>query len=92
MCIVYSTSKVDRAHNRSLIDRGANRGVAGEYSRVLFTHPDRRVDIRGTDNHEITSIPIVTTGGFTRTTTYDVIMVLHQCAYYSKGTTFHSTG
>jgi hypothetical protein len=46
----------------SLIDCGANGGIAGIDTRVIERHPHQTVDIRGIDNHEITSIPIVTAG------------------------------
>ena len=47
-------------HNHSLINLGENGLVAGKDVCIQFSHPDRQVDIRGIDNHEINSIPIVT--------------------------------
>ena len=35
----------------SLVDEGANGGVAGSDMRVIETYTDRKVDIRGIDNH-----------------------------------------
>ena len=87
-----STSKVDRLSNHSLIDHGANWGVSGEDVRVQFYHPDRRVDIRGIDNHEINSIKIVKAEEVTSTTLGEVIIIMHQHAYYSKGNTINSSG
>jgi hypothetical protein len=46
----------------SLIDRGANRGVAGSDVRVIFK-TNRTVDIRGIDNHRCTNIEIGTVSG-----------------------------
>ena len=87
-----STSKVDRVRNHSLIDREANGEVAGEDSRVLFTYTYLRVDIRGIDDHDINSIPIIAGGRVTNTTIREVIIIIHQCAYYSKGNAIHSFG
>jgi hypothetical protein len=46
----------------SLIDRGANGGVAGTDVRVIFK-TGQTVDIRGIDNHRCTNIDINTVGG-----------------------------
>ena len=59
---MYSTSKFNRLRNHSLIDRGTNRGVTFEDFHVLFTHPDRLVDVKGMHNHRINSIYIVVAG------------------------------
>ena len=47
--------------------------------------------MRGIDNHEITSIPLVTAGGVTSTTSGEVILIMHQCAYHPKTKTIHSS-
>ena len=60
--VIYYITKSSRSSLHSLVDRGANGGVAGSDVRVIETHPDRKVDIRGIDNHEITAIPLVTAG------------------------------
>jgi hypothetical protein len=64
--IQYSVSQASRKKKSSLIDRGANGGIAGIDTRVIERHPHRTVDIRGIDNHEITCIPIVTAGAVAR--------------------------
>ena len=69
-------SKVDRVRNNFLIDRRVNGVLAGEVVRVLFTHPNRRVDIRGTHDHDINSAPITTAGGVTKTTILEVIIII----------------
>ena len=46
MQVIYSASKTDRAHKHSLVDRGANRGVAGSEVRFIHINTDKRVDIR----------------------------------------------
>ena len=62
------------------MDVGANGDVAGNDVRVIAKHPDRIVDIRGIDNHEITSILLVAAGGVVLTTSGEVILMMHQHA------------
>ena len=50
------------AKSLSLIDRGANGGVAGEDVRIIF-RTNRNVDIKGIDNHHVNDIGIGTVGG-----------------------------
>jgi hypothetical protein len=90
--IQYSASQASRRKKSSLIDRGANGGIAGIDTRVLERHPHRTVDIRGIDNHEITSIPIVTAGAVARSQRGDVILIMHQYAYHpQQGRSIHSS-
>ena len=63
----------------SLVDRGANGGIAGEDVRIIFKTMRSSVDIQGIDNHQVTNIPIVTsTGGVVQSQRGDVIAILHQ--------------
>jgi len=80
------------ARHGSLVDRGANGGVAGDDVRIINKSPDRCVDIQGIDNHQIQSVPIVTAGGVISTQYGEVIAILHQYAYHGKGKTIHSSG
>ena len=59
------------------MDRGANGGVGGSDVRVIETYADRKVNIRGIDNHEISAISLVTSGGVTATITGEVIVIMH---------------
>ena len=86
------------AHNRlrsksSLIDRGANGGVAGEDLRPVpngFTH--RYADIEGIDNHRVTHKQIGTFGGVATTQNGPVILIFNEYAYHGKGPTIHASG
>ena len=49
--MTYYVTKSSRSSQHSLVDRGANGGVAGSDVRVIETHSDRKVDIHGIDNH-----------------------------------------
>jgi hypothetical protein len=90
--IKYDVSKAARRARGSLIDRGANGGIAGSDTRVIARHPHRTVDIRGIDNHEITSIPIVSAGAVVRSQRGPVIVIMHQYAYHpQQGDSIHSS-
>ena len=77
--IVYnaSASKTSGAHQLSLVDRGANGGLAGGDVRVIFK-TNRAVDIRGIDNHQLTNIDIGTVGGVVDTHKGPVLAIMHQ--------------
>ena len=75
----------------SLIDRGANGGVAGQDVRIIY-HTDRKVDIVGIDNHMINDVYIGTAGGIVDTDKGPVVLILHQYALLSKGKTIHAPG
>ena len=80
-----------RAKHASLVDRGANGGIAGKDVRIIF-QTMRSVDIQGIDNHQVTNIPIVTAGGVVKSQHGNVIVILHQYAYIGRGRTIHSSG
>ena len=91
--IVYSVSKRSIINSRkgTLIDRGANGGLAGDNVRVLHK-TGRKVDVQGIDNHQITNIPIVTAAGVVNTQRGEVILIMHQYAHIPNGKTIHSAG
>ena len=83
--------KSSRCSQHSIVDRGANGGVAGSEVRVIETNPDLKVDTCGTENHQISAIPLVTAGGVTTTTTGKVIVIMHQLACHGKNKTINSS-
>jgi hypothetical protein len=86
----YCVSKHHSSHSSvSLVDRGANGGVAGSDVRPIF-QTSRTVDIRGIDNHQVTNIPIGTVGGVITTQKGPVIAIMHQYAILGKGASIHS--
>jgi hypothetical protein len=91
----YSVSRASRKKKGSLIDHGANGGIAGGNTRIIEHHPHRTVDINGIDNHqEITSIPIVTTGALLRKLNKRRCHSHHASVYLlpaTKGQTIHSS-
>jgi hypothetical protein len=66
--IEYKVSyhKASSGQSLSLIDRGANGGVAGDDVRLIFK-TGQTVDIHGIDNHQCTNIDIGTVGGVIQT-------------------------
>jgi hypothetical protein len=89
--IEYYVSKHEAimAHSMSLIDRGANGGVAGDDVRVIF-RTNRTVDIKGIDNHHVNNIGIGTVGGVVQTQHGPVVAIMHQYALLGKGSSIHS--
>jgi hypothetical protein len=76
-------------HKGSLVDHGANGGIAGDDVRII-AKTGQTVDIQGIDNHRINKIPIVTAGGVINTQKGQVIAIMHQYAYTGKGKSIHS--
>ena len=66
MHMTYHVSAHRTSRTDSLVDRGANGGVAGEDVRVISTS-HRSVDIEGIDNHQVNNIKIGTVGGVVET-------------------------
>ncbi len=90
-CIYYSVSLHKLHRVGSLVDRGANGGIAGD-DVCIIEKSDQTVDVRGIDNHQITNIPIVTAGRVVKTQHGPVVAILHQYIYTGQGKTIHSSG
>ena len=87
--IAYRVSAHKTSSLLSLVDRGANGGLAGNDVRVIHkTH--RSVNVRGIDNHELTDMAIGTVGGVIPTNKGPVIAIMHQYALLGKGYSIHS--
>jgi hypothetical protein len=90
-CIEYKVSYHKEHHgiSPSLVDRGANGGVAGNDVCVIFK-TNRTVDIKGIDNHRCTNIDIGTIGGVIQTNNGPIIGIFNQYALLYKGSSIHS--
>ena len=97
-CAVHTTTKTliqypisqHAAENKSsLVDHGANGGIAGDDDYII-DKTCKTVKIQGIDNHRINAIPIVTAGGVINTQKEPVIAIMHQYAYTGKGKSIHS--
>ena len=76
--IVHSASKrsITNSRNGTLIDWGANGGLAGNNIKV-FNNTGRKGYVQVTDNHQITDTPIVTIAGVINTQCGDMILIMH---------------
>ena len=84
--VTYSTLNAGlQTRKGALVDRGANGGIAGSDTRIMDTHPTRKVDIEGIDKHRLPDIPIVTAGAVVTTQKGDVIVVMNQYASVRTG-------
>ena len=90
-CATYQISQTNSSSLHSLVDRGTNSGAAGNNARVIEKHPDKTCNIKGTDNYEAPSTPIVAAGGVASTISGEVMLIMHQYAYHPKCATIHSS-
>ena len=89
--VQYNLSKHRRHPKASLVDRGANGGMAGNDVRLISTDSaGRKADVSGIDDHEVTNLPISTVAGLVQSDRGPVVVLMHQYAYYGKGPTIHS--
>ncbi|KAG7338517.1 reverse transcriptase RNA-dependent DNA polymerase [Nitzschia inconspicua] len=89
--IVYRVSSTSVKSKQSLIDRGANGGIAGQDCKVICIS-DRTVDVQGIDNHQLNSVSIGTAAGYVESNKGPVILILHQYALVGRGHSIHSPG
>ena len=90
--IEYQVSAHRSTHQHSLVDRGANGGVAGSDVTIISRDNDRTVDIQGIDNHQVNGVRLGTVGGVMNTHKGPVIGIFHNYALHGKGHTIHSPG
>ena len=90
--VTYTTSQ--HQHNSrkpgSMIDRGANGGVAGIDSRRI-SGTGRNVNVTGINDHQMPDLEICTVGGVIDTQRGPVVGIMHQYAYSGRGNTIHSS-
>ena len=77
--------------NQQLVDRGANGGLAGSDMHVLHK-TQRKINIQGIDNHEVTGLDVVTAATLLNTSQGKVIGIFNEYAYLGKGSSIHSSG
>ena len=88
---IYHVSKHYSSHYGSLIDRGANGGLAGSDVRIL-ERTERTVSVTGIGNHELPGLDIVTCAALLHTNHSKMILIMHEYAYYGRGNTIDSPG
>ena len=74
-----------------LIDRGANGGLADADMRIL-QKTDRKRNIVGIDDLELTGLDVVTAAALFDTQKGPVIRIIHEYAHLGKGRSIHAGG
>ena len=76
----------------SIVDRGANAGIAGHEMRLIsHDSPERTVDIEGFDHHLTTRLRLGTHGAVGLTSAGEAILVFHQYASHAISPSIHSS-
>ena len=73
----------------SLIDGGANSGLAGE-DFVVIEHSMEKADVTGINDHEVKDVPLSLVAGVIETQTGSFVGLFHQYAYLGQGKSIHS--
>ena len=86
----YFFARANQSANH-LVDRGASGGLAGANMRIL-QKPDRKVNIVGIDDHELTGLDVVTAASLLNTQKGAVIGIFHEYSHLGKGRSIHAAG
>ena len=89
--IAYHAAQAKQAKHGSLVDRGANGGLAGSDVRVLSTS-SRKCTVTGIDNHEIPGLDLVQCAALVQTNHGIVNLIMNEYAFYGRGHSIHSSG
>jgi len=75
----------------SLIDRGANGGLAGDDMRLIEYDEDRTIDVQGIDNHQVPQLRLGKFGAVAKAKQGDVLLIFCQHAHIQRGKSIHSS-
>ena len=89
--ITYHVAQANQAKHGSLVDRGANGGLAGSDIRVLSTF-SRKSTVTGIDNDEILGLDLLQCAALVQTNHGMVNLIMNEYAYYGRGHSIHSSG
>ena len=89
--ILYHVAQAKQARHGSLVDRGANGGLAGSDVRIL-SKSSRNCTDTGIDQHQINGLDIVQCVALVKTNHGYVNLIMNEYAYYGKGHTIHYSG
>ena len=89
--ITYHFAQAKQAKHGSLVDRGANGGLAGSDVRILSTL-HRKCTVTGIDNHGIPGLDLVQCAALLQTNHGIVNLIMNEYAYYGRGHSIHSSG
>ena len=87
----YHIAQASQAKHGSLVDRGANGGLAGSDVRIL-SRSSRKCTVTGIDSHELQGLDVVQCAAFVETNHGIVNLIMNEYACYGKGHTIHSSG
>ena len=87
----YHIAQASQAKHGSLVDRGANGGLAGSDVRIL-SRSYRKCTVAGIDSHELQGLDVVQCAALVETNHGIVNLIMNEYACYEKGHTIHSSG
>ena len=85
--MLYHVAQAKQAQHGSLVDRGANGGLAGSDVRIL-SKSSRKCTVTGIDQHQINGLDIVQCAALVKTNHGYVNLIMNEYAYYGKATPF----
>ena len=87
----YHVAQASQAKHGSLVDRGANGGLAGSDVRIL-SRSSRKCTVTGIDSHDLQGLDVVQCAALVETNHGIVNLIMNEYACYGKGHTIHSSG
>ena len=87
----YHVAQASQAEHGSLVDSGANGGLAGSDVRILSTS-SRKCTVTGIDSHELQGLDVVQSAALVETNHGKVNLIMNEYVCYGKGHTIHSSG
>ena len=87
----YHIAQASQAKHGSLVDRGANGGLAGSDVRIL-SRSSRKCTVTGIDSHELQGLDVVQCAALVQTNHDIANLIMNEYACYGKGHTIHSSG
>ena len=88
---IYHIAQASQAKHGSLVDRGANGGLAGSDVRIL-SRSSRKCTVTGIESHELQGLDVVQCTALVETNHDIVNLILNEYACYGRGHTIHSSG
>ena len=87
----YHISQASQAKHGSLVDRGANGGLAGSDARIL-SRSSRKCTVTRIDSHELQCLDVIQCAALVETNHGIVNLIMNEYAFYGKGHSIHSSG
>ena len=99
----YHVAQASQAEDGSLVDRGANGGLAGSDVRIL-SRSSRKGTVTGIDSHELQGLDVVQCAALVQAshvvmctalvqTNHGIVnLIMNEYVCYGKGHTIHSSG